>query len=828
MAVETVHITGLTEDEAAARRARGQGNDVHLETSQTYLQIVRRNAFTFINTVLFGIGIVLILMGQLGDAVVTAGLVLLNVIVGVFQEARAKRTLDRIALLTRPQAAVIRDGVEKRVDPAEVVLGDALVVGSGDQIVVDGVIVSGRVDVDESLLTGESDLIPKQVGDEVLSGSFAVTGRAVYEATRVGASSFANRLTAGARQFRQIKTPLQLDVDLVIRALVFVASQLGLLLAISYAIQNTPIVETVRVAAVIVALVPQGLFFMVTVTYALGAVRIAGKGALVQQSNAVESLSNVKVLCTDKTGTLTTNRIQLESVTPVGIDEATLRNTLGAYVASMSDVNRTAEAIGAACPGEPRRVADEVAFSSARKWSAVAFDDGDLRGAYVLGAPEMLWDALEAGAAQIDALRAQVDAWAGQGLRVLLFARNPSVMRFTDARPPKSDLDSAAAGAGSEAPQLPAGLVPLGALALSDELRSDARATLQGFAEAGVGIKVISGDNPDTVAALARQVGLGGDDLRVVSGLELAAMDDAAFAQAAEEGTIFGRITPQQKERLVRLLRDRGYYVAMIGDGVNDMLSLKQAQLGIAMQSGSQATRSVADIVLINDSFAVLPSALQEGQRIVNGMQDIVRLFLARTFSVTLLIIGAAIIGLPFPITPKHNSLLALWGVGIPTFALALWARPGRPARGLLRTVVHFVFPAAFTIAAFSLGVYLYYLLNTNDVNLARTALTTTAIFCGLMLIVFVEPPTRFWVGGDNLSGDARPALMAGALLLAYMALMGIAPLRAFFELAPLYVPDYALIVAVVAVWALAVRFMWRGNWFERLLDLDVSWSVRS
>ncbi len=801
-------IQGLSESEVIARRARGQGNDARFQTSRSYVQILRQNAFTFINTVLFAIGIVLILMGRIGDAVVTAGLVLLNVVVGLVQEGRAKRTLDRIALLTRPQATVIREGRERTVDPNEIVLGDVLVVRPGDQIVVDGQMIDdGRIDVDESLLTGESDLIPKRAGDTVYSGSFCVTGSGLYEAQKVGDDSLANQLAAGARVFRQVKTPLQRNISFVIRVLVFLASQLGILVVLSLVIHGAPTVESVQVAAVIATLVPQGLFAMIIIAYAMGAVRIAGKGALIQQSNAVESLSNVTVLCLDKTGTLTTNRIRLHETEPLGVGEAELRRVLADHVASMSDRNRTTEAIAEAFGGQGRRVTQEVPFSSAYKWSALAFEDGELRGVYVLGAPEILQPYLKPGAD----LGPKVEEWISRGLRVLLFAYWPELVPLR--------------GGGGE-PQLPQNLNPLGLLSFSDELRDEAQATLGRFSEAGIQLKVISGDNPDTVAALARQAGMT-SDIGVVSGLCLDELDDAQLAQVAAETTIFGRITPQQKERLVRMLRNNGDYVAMIGDGVNDVLSLKQAHLGIAMESGSQATRGVADMVLLNDSFAVLPTAFSEGQRIVNGMQDIVRLFLTRTFYVTLLILGTAIVGVAFPVTPKHNSVLALLTVGIPTLALAIWARAEKPPPSLLRSASHFVFPAAFTVAILALGTYLIYLQTTDDVNVARTALTTTTVLCGLVLIPFVEPPTPAWVGGDDLSGDWRPAILALVMLVLFGVIMLAPFLREFFELTLLRPIDYALIGVAVVAWAWGLRFIWRRRLFEWWLGIDDGWNLR-
>jgi cation-transporting ATPase E len=801
---------GLSEDEVIARRERGQGNVVQFQTGRTYLQIVRKNAFTFINTVLFSIGIVLMLMGQFGDALVTAGLVLMNVVVGVYQEARAKRKLEQIALLTRPKAAVIRDGQEKEVDPSEIVLGDVLIARPGDQIVVDGQIVGdGRMEVDESLLTGESERIRKQAGDPVYSGSFCVTSTASYEAQKVGADSLANQLTAGARVFRQVKTPLQRDIDFIIRILVLLVTQLGILLGISFLLKGFPLVEGVRVAAVIVALVPQGLFFMTTVAYAMGAVRVAGKGALIQEANAVESVSHVNLLCLDKTGTLTTNRISLHAMHPLGDPQggtAALQRILGDYAANASGGNRTTAAIQEAYGGQARPVRAEVPFSSERKWSAIAFDDPALPGAYVLGAPEVL----RSGLPFEGDLDAVADEWAGQGLRVLLFAHHPGDAPMYDA---------------GEQPQLPSDLIPLSLLSFSDELRPEAQQTVNHFLELGIDLKIISGDSPQTVAALCRQVGVAGE-LQAVSGLDLVAEDEAPGAAAqleelAGEATVFGRITPQQKEILVDLFRQQGYYVAMIGDGVNDVLSLKKAQVGVAMQSGSQATRGVADIVLLGDSFAALPIAFREGQRIVKGMEDVVRLLLTRTFYVLLLIIATQLVGVPFPVTPKHNSILALLTVGIPILAIAAWARPGAPPRSVVRSTSHFLFPAAFTVSVVALAVYLTYLATTGDLEIARTALTTVTILCGLVLIPFVEPPTEAWVGGDVLSGDWRPTLLAVGMLGLYGVVVAVPPLRAFFELAVLRPLDYLLLGAVVVAWALLLRFIWRTRLLERLLAIE-------
>ncbi|MBL8164611.1 MAG: HAD-IC family P-type ATPase, partial [Anaerolineae bacterium] len=528
-------LRGLTEAEVVERRRRGEGNNIRLETSRSYADIIRSNVFNLMNIILFVIGGVMIAIGRPGEAFTSVGLIALNVIIGIYQEIRAKRQLDQIALLTRPKIGVMRDGREITVDPNDLVKDDIIIVRAGDQIVVDGVIVGdGRIDADESLLTGEPDLIPKMAGDEVLSGSFCVNGSALYRATRVGAESFANKLTANARKFRVVKTPLQSEINFVLRLLMLLAGFMGFLLLLSSILSAVPFMRQVQIVAVVAGLVPNGLFFMVVLAYALGAVRIVQRGALVQQTNAVESLSNVTVLCMDKTGTLTANRINYHEAYPIDVSRAELERLLGDFAASASANNKTGEAILNALKGSKQAVVDEVPFSSARKWSALAFGGEKPHGVYVLGALEMLQAHLTLDGEAQEQLR----DWSEQGLRVLVFARNAQVTTLHDA---------------DGQPMLP-DLKPLGIISFSDELRPALRETLAGFRESGISLKVISGDNPRTVAALARQAGFPGD-LKYVSGTELDAMDGAQLGQVAAETTVFGRITPQQKERLVEALR---------------------------------------------------------------------------------------------------------------------------------------------------------------------------------------------------------------------------------------------------------------------------------
>ncbi|HEV2580440.1 MAG TPA: HAD-IC family P-type ATPase [Ktedonobacteraceae bacterium] len=800
----TIEGQGLSESEATDRRRRGLSNVLPVKTSRTYAQIVRENVLVPVNVIMFALGLALVVLGQVSDALISVGVAFFNVLVGTAQEVRAKRVLDRITLLTRPTATVLRDGQERIVDPRDVVVGDLLVLRPGDQIIVDGRVVSGaRLEVDESLLSGEAELVVKQQHDWLYSGSFCASGRACYLAEKVGAESVAGQLALGARAFRRVYTPLQRQITLILQVMLLVAFFFELLLALAVHDNRVSLVDGVKMAVVVIGIVPKGLLLATSVAYALGAVRIVGKGALVQQANAIEELSNVDVLCLDKTGTLTANALALERLSPLRLEEARLRQLLGSYVASASVGNLTSAAIGAACPGHPLRVREEVAFSSARKWSAISFDDAQLQGTYVLGAPDILQPSLRERLDR-DAealLQAEID----QGRRVLLFASCSQVEPLHDSH---GD------------PILPHALDPLGLLSLRDQLRPEAQATLSGFAEAGIQLKVLSGDHPKTVAALAKQAGFAASG-SAVSGEDLANMDAVDLAQAADEHAIFGRVTPQQKTALVQALRDRGHIVAMIGDGVNDVLALKQANLGIAMQSGSAATRGVADIVLLEDSFAALPQVFREGQRIRQGMHNILKLFLTRVLYMMGLLVAIMIVD-GFPFVPRQNAILTLLTEGIPALALASWARPRAfESKRTFPSLLHFVLPAAGTLGLAALGVFMAAFTSDARLPLAQSALTSFTITSGLLLIPFVVPPARAWVGGSSLEGDWRPTLLSLGLLAAYAVLLAIPPLRAFFALTALDPRSYLLIGLTALAWAVALRWVWRARLLERFLQLD-------
>ncbi|MGL5879103.1 MAG: HAD-IC family P-type ATPase [Xenococcaceae cyanobacterium] len=824
---------GLTEKEVNERRAAGKINNVALTTSRSYRQILQENLLSFINLVFLTIGVVMVLLKSYSDAFLVVVVVFSGVLLSVIQEIWAKRKLDRIALLNRPKATVIRDGKEIEIEPRDIVLDDSIAVRAGDSILVDGEMVGdGRIEVDESLLTGESDLIFKVKGDSVYSGTICVSGSGYFEARKVGADTVAYKLVTGARAFRQVYTPLQQEINLVMRILLLIACFLWILIGISYLSRSYSFAEIVQHAAVVAGLVPSGLLIAITLAYGTGAVRMLGENILIQQANAVESLSNVNVLCLDKTGTLTTSQIELNAIFPIAnsfdpdiLDaQETLRQKLGDYATNTTTLNYTVEAIAASCPGRKRKVRAEIPFASSRKWSAIAYgseqssiaiEDNSQAGIYVLGAPEMLCASLSL----TEEMQQCIYRGTQLGLRVLLFA-------YTKELDSLEELQKSV---------LPSNLTPLAILYFSNQLRDNVRETLSSFAEAGIELKIISGDNPETVTAIALQAGFT-SELRSVSGLELAVMDEAKLAATAASANIFGRITPEQKAKLVKILRQQGHYVAIIGDGVNDVLALKVANLGISMQSGSKATRAVADIILLKDSFSALPHAFLEGQRIRNGIRDSLALFIVRVFCVALLIFASAMVTDVFPFLNKQSALLAIFGVGLPTIVLPLWARSGEEQKysSMVRSLLHFTVPATLSMTIVSLLVYLLYLVRAIldlspeqnfsqvDYALPRTALVIILVLCHLFLLLFLKPPTRFWVGGESLSGDKRYAIAALVLFVIFLVTIKFPPSRNFFQLALLSWFDILFLVLVAVEWCLILRVIWRTKFFDRFLGVDL------
>jgi cation-transporting ATPase E len=802
---------GLATAEVERRRAAGEGNDYRSPTSRTYLEIFKDNSYPFINGPLLLVSAALISFGAVTEALMTGVPVFGNIAIGVVQGSRAKRQLDRVALLSQAHATVVRDGGERSVPPSDVVLGDIVVANRGDEIQLDGRIVGpATASLDESALTGESRPVDRGAGDPVRSGSAVLSGVARYEVEAVGADTFANRILSQAKGHRDSRTPLQSDI-----ARAFVAVGILIVLAGAIVVLTFPTAiadathDTVFAAAVLVTLVPQGLALMLTVTYAAAALRISRLGALAQRQSAIEAISRIDTFCSDKTGTLTTQRIAFGSIEPVGArDASAIEPVLAAVAASTSAPTPTTRALAAAFDGPAEPIIEEVPFASSLRWSAIRFapsGSGHAVGAgtWLLGAPAVL--ALAMPAEHAGAIRARAEELAATGQRVLLLARAAADGPLV--------VDGEA--------RLPADVEPVALLTFHEELRPEAQATIDGLRERGIDVKIVSGDDPVTVHALGRRLGLGADTT-AASGLDLAALDDEALAEVAVRTTIFGRVDPHLKARLVTALKRRGRYVAMTGDGVNDILPVRTADVGVAMQSGSPATRGVADLVLVRDDFSILPEAIRDGQRIVAAMAATLTVLLARTFYVLMIIVGAALLQLPFPFTPRQNSILAFVTVGVPTLVLALWVRPGPSRSGILAQTLRISIPLSLGVAAVGLPVYVTALASGASTDVARTMLTTVACLLGIGALVLI-PIAADAEGRIRMPAEVRTAVLVGTLVAAYLAVLATEPGRAFFQLAPLPWEIVASLVAIAIAWTAAVIGIHKTRVVQRGIDVVIA-----
>ena len=755
------------------------------------------------------------------------GLGIINAALAAFQELRAKRQLDRLQLLAREPVTVVRAGDDRSVPPSEVVVGDLVRVRTGGQVVVDGPLVAGHVEADESLLTGESDPIAKSVGDLLLSGSSCSGGEGLQRAEAVGTDSHAGQLTLAARADTTGMTPLQGRIDLVVRLLILLVLLMSGAILAQAALDGSTVLRFVQTSAVLSGLVPYGLFFLIAVAYAVGAARIAGRGALVQQTNAVEAISRVDVVCTDKTGTLTSGRLALVEVVPAGGDEEGARALLGTFARSVASTNATATALAAdaTLPGERADVVDEVEFRSSLRWSGITLADGT---ALVLGAPSTLRAALsDPAVATEDAVRRRT----GEGLRVLILARGEGPLHDADDRPRLPRLRGVAL------------------IALADELREGVTDVLTGLAEEDVAVKVISGDDPDTVAALARRAGL---DAPAIAGPALASLEGDAFDDAVDTHGVFGRVAPEQKEQIVDSLRRRGHQVAMVGDGVNDARALKRAQVGVAMRSGSSVTRDVADIVLLDDSFATLPPARTEGRRIIAGVSSSMYLFLSRVATQMLVILTVTLLGLGFPYTPTQVGL-TLFTVGLPTFFLTMWARPKPPADDLLVSLARFVIPVGVLTAGFATAIYAYlyrqildgftetpypqaitlferYTGLTYGVDAdfaeasatlgAQSAMSVFVSTTAIVLILLLEPPHRIFTAWAPVSSDRRPTWLALGLFVAFVIVLIVPATREYFGLTAPDPPVVEYPAIALVLWFVTLSLALRYRVLERVLGL--------
>ena len=702
----------------ADRVSRGLTNLVPNAPTRSVGQIVRGNVFSPINLIVAILAALVIAAGSPKDALF-GGVIVANSVIGVVQELRAKRVLDRLRVVNAPRAHAVRDGKVTELQVHELVLDDVVELRTGAQVVADGVVLTNEnLEIDESLLTGEADPVVKDDGDDVLSGSAVVAGTGRMVVTKVGAENYAVKLAEEARRFTLVNSPLRNDVNLIVTWVGYLIIPVGLLLASSQFLRRDEgwqqsIISTV---AGLVGMVPEGLVLLTSVAFAVGVVRLARHRCLVQELPAIEVLARVDVLCVDKTGTITEGMLALADVEVIdSADRAGIDAALAALSQLDPDPNATSRALqNAYHEATSWTVTGRVPFSSARKWSGMTFAD---QGSWVLGAPENVLTSGYAGEIQ-----ATVESHAQLGQRVLVLATASGTF---------ADGDDAT---------LPA-VTAVALVLLEDIVRADAPDTFKYFAAEGVTVKVISGDNNVTVGAVARRAGLTGWEANI----DATTMPEAgseAFADAVEGSTVFGRVTPHQKRAMVGALQSRGHIVAMTGDGVNDVLALKDANCGVAMASGSEATRGVAQLVLMDSNFSAMPAVVAEGRRVINNIERVASLFLAKTVYSVVLSIITGVVAVAYPLRPIHLSILSWFTIGLPAFFLALEPNDQRVSEGFLRRVLGRAVPAGLVIAIVTMSVFAIAQLDEAiDADHARTVAVLVAGSVALMNLYRVARP---------------------------------------------------------------------------------------
>ncbi|WP_080503808.1 cation-translocating P-type ATPase [Renibacterium salmoninarum] len=786
--------SGLDEKQVSERAALGLDNAVPNDSSRTIGQILRSNLLTLFNIVLGVCLIIILIVGNWRDALF-GFIVIANAAIGVVQEYRAKRTLDKLAVLNAPKARTLRSGTVQDIQVESVVYDDVLVLRAGDQIPADAVVLKVEgLEVDESLLTGESDPIDKAVGDEVLSGSAVVAGSGTARVSRVGRESFASKLTAEAKRFSMVNSEIRNSINKIVLyitwalipiILIVINGQMQAKGGWEHALESGAWKDAVVSAvAAIVAMIPEGLVLLTSISFGLAAVTLARRQVLVQELPAVEGLARVDMVCLDKTGTLTEGEIVFDA-------DQELKETVGwdqvlAWIGADENANATAACLAAKYSQLPKsKAAANVPFNSARKWSSVSLtNDGDASdaptGGWVFGAPEMVLSA------DVEAHREALERageLAEQGLRALVLARAENVVE-TDV--------------------LPADLVPVSILTFREKVRPDAAETLAYFREQGVDLRVISGDNPRTVAAVAREVGF----QNVGQGYDARNLpeDLDELGTVLEKEQVLGRVTPEQKKSIVLALQKRGHVVAMTGDGVNDALALKNADIGIAMGSGAAATKAVSRLVLLDGQFSRMPGVVAEGRRVIANVERVANLFLTKTAQAIIISLVIGVLLWQYPFIPRQLSITSALTIGIPAFFLALLPNKRRYQPGFLRRVLSFSVPVGAVIALCIVGVYSFaraypdLTLNAADqLKDSQTASTMTILLLSLWVLAVLARPFDRW----------RAMVVIGILVL--LILVFIVPFsRSFFELAAPSGSVLAVTIGVVFLGCVAIEILYR------------------
>lgn len=731
---------GLSTSEVEQRVLAGLTNEIPEAPSRTVAQILRANIFTRFNLLMCVLLAIVLACRSYKDALF-GGVVISNALVGIIQELRAKRTLDGLALLSAPRALIVRDGAVEEKAVNEIVMDDIIELRPGHQVVADAIVVSAsNLEIDESLLTGESEPEIKETGDEILSGSFVVAGSGRARVHKVGAEAYATQLAEDARRFTLAKSELRESVDRIIAWVTWAIVPTGTVLLVSslYNDHHSLRESLVTTTGAVVAMVPEGLILLTTVAFAVGVVRLARRRTLVQELPAIEILARVDVICLDKTGTITSGDMELAEVRTVGSESA--RDALAAIAWADPNPNGTQQALQAGLDSPPDwKQTGSVPFSSARKWSAYEFDG---HGSWVLGAAEMVFRDLQPGLAE------QVSTEAASGRRVLVLGHSSSSL---------------------EGDKLPDGLEPAALIMIEDQVRPDAPETLRFFVDENVTVKVISGDNATTVKAVATRAGLADAG----NAVDATTLTDDTISDAIESATVFGRVTPRQKREMVAGLQSHGHIVAMTGDGVNDVLALKDADIGIAMASGSEATRAVAQLVLLDSNFSGLPHVVAEGRRVINNLQLVASLFLTKTTYAVLIALVVGLSGIPYPFLPRHLTLVGTLTIGVPAFFLAFAPNSDRVKGAFFKSVALVSIPSGVVAATLTLVAYVW-ARGQSDFSGEQQQTMAALVLTGVGMLVLIRTARPFALWKALLTGSM------GALVLAAIVTR---PGRRFFEL---------------------------------------------
>ncbi|MFJ2878222.1 HAD-IC family P-type ATPase [Streptomyces sp. NPDC086796] len=768
---------GLTAAEVAERIARGEVNDVPVRSSRSLREIVRANVFTRFNLIIGVLWLIMLFVAPIQDGLF-GFVIIANTGIGIIQEWRAKKTLDSLAVIGEAKPTVRRDGVSAEISTSEIVLGDLVELGPGDKAVVDGTVAEAdSLEIDESLLTGEADPVLKHPGDPVMSGSFVVAGGGAFTATKVGREAYAAQLAEEASRFTLVQSELRTGISTILKYVTWmmVPTAIGLIVS-QLVVKNNDFKESVaRTVGGIVPMIPEGLVLLTSVAFAIGVVRLGRKQCLVQELPAIEGLARVDVVCLDKTGTLTEGGMDVTEVRALGgADDTYVRAVLGALGSSDPRPNASLQAIVDAYPDDGQWLCTRtLPFSSARKYSGAAFDEGGGReSSWLLGAPDVLLPEQDPALAEIEQLNEK-------GLRVLLLARA------------EGPLDG---------PDIAAGAVPSALVVLEQRLRPDAAETLAYFADQRVATKVISGDNAVSVGAVAGKLGLPGAEHTLDARRLPTDPDD--MATAMEENAVFGRVTPQQKRDMVAALQSRGHTVAMTGDGVNDVLALKDADIGVSMGSGSEATRAVAQIVLLNNSFATLPSVVAEGRRVIGNITRVATLFLTKTVYSVLLAVLVVCFQVDYPFLPRHLTLLSTLTIGVPAFFLALAPNKERAHPHFVRRVMRYAIPSGVIAAVATFVTYLiarHHYTGAGALDAETSAATLTLFLVSMWVLAIIARPYTWWRIG-----------LVVAMGLAFLIVLVVPWLQNFFalKLVGTTMPWTAVGIAVLA--SAGLEYAWR------------------